>query len=810
MDSIEDMAQNTVALLPEQHQEIASASSIEDIDNSIGQGTISLLPEQKPHEQHQELAAANIDASDQQQENLPAPLPLILHGQYGGRILHGCSLFGCNHVVVDGEIYCSDTHKEMANSLASEGKAYVIVDGFFNADREKNFRIVLALLRKVEDSVAGGIPEIEDGEIFQKLPVNWNSINLHFLHGEMERSWLFYHKRNTLKLPTFEVGNYTIRWSRSHHAVYKYGEYDDIKSTVFYMRYDPRKGQKPVEGDPCGLRGWSLSENVHKSTSLFCLTYRIGKDYKAPIFNTSKEGGSGKRKRGYDQPSSSGSKGEAPVATLLPEQQQREQHKEEELAAPFRHGQYGGRTLHGCSLFGCNHVVVYGERCCSEFHDEMAAELASQGKAYVIVDGFFDSGKERNYRIVVALLRKVENNLAGGIPEVHDVEIFQKLPREWNFINLDFLHQELERGWLFFHKKSTPEFRIFKVGDKTIHWSRSNPVVHKYGEYDEIHSTVSQLQYYTQRGGKAVDGDPCGLRDWSLSEHVYKSTSLFCLSYHSSKDDKAGIFTMSKGDDCGKRKRGVDQPSSSGSKGKGKDKTVFKDAPLREKQQELPAASLPLHGCSLFGCNHVVVDGERYCCDTHKEMVSQGNAYVVVDGFFDERERNYRIVVALLRKVEDNVDGGIPEIQDVEIFQKLPSEWNFIDLDFLSQGRERSWLFYQQKSTPEFQRFRVGDKTIQWLRSNHAVHKFGEYDEIHSTVSQLRYQIKRGERAVDGDPCGLTGWSLSEHVYKSTSLFCLSYCSSKDDKARIFNTSKGGKRGSNQQSSSGSKGEGRD
>ncbi|EFH67585.1 predicted protein [Arabidopsis lyrata subsp. lyrata] len=63
MDSIEDMGQNTVALLPEQHQEIASASSIEDIDNSIGQGTVSLLPEQKPHEQHQELAAANIDAS---------------------------------------------------------------------------------------------------------------------------------------------------------------------------------------------------------------------------------------------------------------------------------------------------------------------------------------------------------------------------------------------------------------------------------------------------------------------------------------------------------------------------------------------------------------------------------------------------------------------------------------------------------------------------------------------------------------------------------------------------------------------------
>lgn len=251
---------------------------IEDIDAELAHGSSTLLlpggqpPEEQPPEEVQEAP----------------PLP---HAQYGGRILFGCSLFGCNHVVeAKGQRYCSANHQNIAEILSSQDQAYVVVDGFFVKDsRERCFQIVLALLKRVEDNLASGLPLIKDDTMFHSHPRDWSFINSAFLDGESDRSWLFFHSKSNPNFKTFYTEGQRVRWSRSRRFLHKYLEFEGIKSTVAYLRpdYEKKSDVRVGEGDPFGLKGWALIEYFYKTQSLFCLSFSSEKNNS--IFSTVKE-----------------------------------------------------------------------------------------------------------------------------------------------------------------------------------------------------------------------------------------------------------------------------------------------------------------------------------------------------------------------------------------------------------------------------------------------------------------------------------------------------------------------------------------
>ncbi|WZY89873.1 hypothetical protein YC2023_046608 [Brassica napus] len=253
---------------------------IEDIDAELAHGSSTLLlpggqpPGEQPPVEVQEAP----------------PLP---HAQYGGRILFGCSLFGCNHVVeAKGQRYCSANHQNIAEILSSQDQAYVVVDGFFVKDsRERCFQIVLALLKRVEDNLGSGLPLIKnkDDTIFHSHPRDWSFISSAFLDGESDRSWLFFHSKSNPNFKTFYTEGQRVRWSRSRRFLHKYLAFEGIKSTVAYLRpdYEKKSDVRVGEGDPFGLKGWALIEYFYKAQSLFCLSFSSEKNN--GIFSTVKE-----------------------------------------------------------------------------------------------------------------------------------------------------------------------------------------------------------------------------------------------------------------------------------------------------------------------------------------------------------------------------------------------------------------------------------------------------------------------------------------------------------------------------------------
>lgn len=251
---------------------------IEDIDAELAHGSSTLLlpggqpPGEQPPVEVQEAP----------------PLP---HAQYGGRILFGCSLFGCNHVVeAKGQRYCSANHQNIAEILSSQDQAYVVVDGFFVKDsRERCFQIVLALLKRVEDNLGSGLPLIKDDTIFHSHPRDWSFISSAFLDGESDRSWLFFHSKSNPNFKTFYTEGQRVRWSRSRRFLHKYLAFEGIKSTVAYLRpdYEKKSDVRVGEGDPFGLKGWALIEYFYKAQSLLCLSFSSEKNN--GIFSTVKE-----------------------------------------------------------------------------------------------------------------------------------------------------------------------------------------------------------------------------------------------------------------------------------------------------------------------------------------------------------------------------------------------------------------------------------------------------------------------------------------------------------------------------------------
>ncbi|CAN7060776.1 unnamed protein product [Brassica rapa subsp. trilocularis] len=251
---------------------------IEDIDAELAHGSSTLLlpggqpPGEQPPVEVQEAP----------------PLP---HAQYGGRILFGCSLFGCNHVVeAKGQRYCSANHQNIAEILSSQDQAYVVVDGFFVKDsRERCFQIVLALLKRVEDNLGSGLPLIKDDTIFHSHPRDWSFISSAFRDGESDRSWLFFHSKSNPNFKTFYTEGQRVRWSRSRRFLHKYLAFEGIKSTVAYLRpdYEKKSDVRVGEGDPFGLKGWALIEYFYKAQSLFCLSFSSEKNN--GIFSTVKE-----------------------------------------------------------------------------------------------------------------------------------------------------------------------------------------------------------------------------------------------------------------------------------------------------------------------------------------------------------------------------------------------------------------------------------------------------------------------------------------------------------------------------------------
>lgn len=219
-------------------------------------------------------------------------------------------------------------------------------------------------------------------------------------------------------------------------------------------------------------------------------------------------------------------------------------------APPLPHAQYGGRILFGCSFFGCNHVVeAKGQRYCSANHQNIAEILSSQDQAYVVVDGFFvKDSRERCFQIVLALLKRVEDNLGSGLPLIKnkDDTIFHSHPRDWSFISSAFLDGESDRSWLFFHSKSNPNFKTFYTEGQRVRWSRSRRFLHKYLAFEGIKSTVAYLRpdYEKKSDVRVGEGDPFGLKGWALIEYFYKAQSLFCLSFSSEKNN--GIFSTVK------------------------------------------------------------------------------------------------------------------------------------------------------------------------------------------------------------------------------------------------------------------------
>lgn len=100
----------------------------------------------------------------------------------------------------------------MSKDLLALKSTYIIVDGFFgtniNKNQEKDHWNVLAILKKADHGVISqGIITVEDPEIFQVGPWEWDFIDFNFLHRETDRSWLFFHKKTN---PVFDGFDSTI------------------------------------------------------------------------------------------------------------------------------------------------------------------------------------------------------------------------------------------------------------------------------------------------------------------------------------------------------------------------------------------------------------------------------------------------------------------------------------------------------------------------------------------------------------------------------------------------------------------------
>ncbi|KAG2308413.1 hypothetical protein Bca52824_028161 [Brassica carinata] len=209
-----------------------------------------LLPGEQPPEEQQ--------PSEVQEA---PPLPLLNHGQYGGRILR----------------YCSSMHQNIARILSYQDQAYVLVDSFFGKDsREKDLRMVLALLKKVEHNLALGIPEIKDDTIFPGYFFNPDFKN--FLVEDQGICWSISQIGGThtvldRKLP---FGNCNK---------------DALRNIVSYLRpdYEKKSSVRVVEGDPFGFKGWALTEYFYKSQFLFCLTFSYSNKNSIIIFSTVKD-----------------------------------------------------------------------------------------------------------------------------------------------------------------------------------------------------------------------------------------------------------------------------------------------------------------------------------------------------------------------------------------------------------------------------------------------------------------------------------------------------------------------------------------
>ncbi|KAG7568950.1 hypothetical protein ISN45_Aa04g017160 [Arabidopsis thaliana x Arabidopsis arenosa] len=149
---------------------------------------------------------------------------LIPNGQYASRVRECCSLFGCNHVVEPGRMYCSSIHENIAQELGSLQSAYVVIDGFSGLYNDKNherdMRSVVSLLKSTDEGVNVAIPLTKDLGIFERVPWEWDFINFQFLDGEIDRSWLFFHP---IKNPVLSYFDYNeIKWSSLNYYLHQY------------------------------------------------------------------------------------------------------------------------------------------------------------------------------------------------------------------------------------------------------------------------------------------------------------------------------------------------------------------------------------------------------------------------------------------------------------------------------------------------------------------------------------------------------------------------------------------------------------
>ncbi|KAG7573050.1 hypothetical protein ISN44_As09g013830 [Arabidopsis suecica] len=118
-----------------------------------------------------------------------------------------------------------------------------------NKNQEKDHWNVLAILKKADYGVINQIIiTVEDPEIFQVGPWEWDFIDFNFLPGETDSFNYYVHEYQT------EQG--TV----------------NVSSKVAYLSLVYAKNEEPMEGVDEWLKGWSLAEYTYNNKSLFCLS----------------------------------------------------------------------------------------------------------------------------------------------------------------------------------------------------------------------------------------------------------------------------------------------------------------------------------------------------------------------------------------------------------------------------------------------------------------------------------------------------------------------------------------------------------
>lgn len=140
-------------------------------------------------------------------------------------------------------------------------------------------------------------------------------------------------------------------------------------------------------------------------------------------------------------------------------------------------------------------------------------------------------------------------------------------------------------------------------------------------------------------------------------------------------------------------------------------------------------------------------------------------AYIVVDGFFDKgREHKMKSILALLNKC-DEINIGIPTIDDGTIFSRVPWEWGFVSMPLLQEKTKRSWFFFNTKRKPHLELLVYGGSQLIWSNKTNNTHCYGA-DELSSSDEDCVEAMKKG-------------WTLHEHIHftREKSLFCITYSS---------------------------------